>query len=98
MDATTTPVPGGTPESIRPKPAQYRWAAGEVPCQVLFQRPPARTRRASCPGSGLSSDCYVSVLAGCRLWMPSWQVGQTIKVLRRFLAMSCVHDGCGCPG
>jgi hypothetical protein len=66
--------------------------------QVLFQRPPVRTRRASCPGNGLSSDCYVSVSAGLRWWMLSWQVGHTIKVLRRILAISCAHTGCGRPG
>ena len=50
------------------------------------------------PGNGLSSDYCVSVLAGCRSWMLSWQDGQTIKVLRRILAISCAHIGCGRPG
>lgn len=68
------------------------------PDWVLFQRPPVRTRRASCPGNGLSSDCYVSVMAGCGSWMPSWQGGHTINVLRRILAIWCAHIGCGRPG
>jgi len=32
--------------------AWYRWAAGEVSWWILFQRPPARTRRASSPATG----------------------------------------------
>jgi hypothetical protein len=34
------------------RPSQYRWAAGEVPVQVLFQRPQARTLRAGFPATG----------------------------------------------
>src|SRR6266496_6209378 len=49
-------VPGLEP-SVRAgvngrRSASYRWAAGEVPGWVLFQRPPVRTRRASFPATG----------------------------------------------
>jgi hypothetical protein len=83
---------------VRASQPSHRQATGEVPCWVLFQWPPVRTRRASCPGNELSSDCYVGVLAGCRSWMPLWQVGHTISILRRILVLSRIHDGCGRPG
>jgi len=82
----------GTParaQTAKPTKIGCRFPLFAVP----FQRPPARTRRASCPGNGLSSDYYVSELAGFRLWMLSWQAGHTIKVLRRILAISCAHTG-----
>jgi hypothetical protein len=46
---------------------------------------------------GLSSDYCVFAAVGCPAWMVLWQVRQTARVLRRFLAMSCAHAGGGCP-
>jgi hypothetical protein len=34
-------------------------------------------------------------VAGFPAWIESWQGAQTMSVLRRFLAMSCAHAGCG---
>src|SRR6266568_1748094 len=41
----------------------------------------------------LSSDCSVSVAVGCPLWMSVWQGRQTMRVLRRFRAMSVIQAG-----
>jgi len=46
----------------------------------------------------LSGDYGVSVAVGCPVWMLSWQVRQTTRVLRRVLAMSCLHPDGGAPG
>src|SRR5664279_3013827 len=51
------------------------------------------------PGTGLSSDYYVSEVVGRRLWMVPWQGWQTTRVLRRSRVMSVIHSGVsGCPG
>ena len=51
--------------------AQYRWAAGEVSLVDPFPAAPGPNPPCQFPGNGLSSDYYVSVSTGCRLWMPS---------------------------
>lgn len=81
VDAHPTPPPviGSTVgrRGVDRDQVQYRWTAGEVPVQVLFQRPPARTRRASFPSNGLSSDRYVRDLAGAH--PPSRRTSRTVS-------------------
>ena len=67
-------------------------------CRSLFPTTPLRTRRASFPSNGLSSDYAVSVAVRFSAWMASWQVVQTTRVLRRRFTMSCAHAGCAGPG
>ena len=73
--------------------------SGEVPAGLaLFPTAPSRTRRDRFPITGLSGDYCVGVAVGWRAWMVSWQAWQTTRVLRRRLAMSATHAGCGRPG
>lgn len=73
--------------------------SGEVPAGLaLFPTAPSRTRRDRFPITGLSGDYCVVIAVGCRAWMVSWQAWQTTRVLRRRLAMSATHAGCGRPG
>lgn len=75
-----------------------RWAVGEVPMgRGPFPTASSRTRRASFPRNGLSSDHSVSDAGGYR-WMWAWQRPQTTRVLRRRFAMMFIQSGRGGPG
>src|SRR6266536_740629 len=63
-----------------------------------FPAPSSRTNACAFQRTWLSGDFSVDVAAGCPVWMVSWQGWQTGRVLRRRLAMSSAHPGCGCPG
>src|SRR6266511_3215390 len=66
---------------------------------VLFPTAPRRTGHDRFRSPRLSSDyCVMGIAVGFRWWMVSWQVVQTTRVLRRFLAMSAAHSGFGVPG
>ena len=73
---------------------RWRGACGAGP----FPAPSSRTNACAFQRTWLSSDFSVGVAAGCPVWMVSWQAWQTRRVLRRRLAMSSAHPGCGCPG
>jgi hypothetical protein len=52
-----------------------------------------RTPRASFEARGYPV-IYAASALGCRLWMESWQEGQTTRVLRRFLIMISIVLDC----
>src|SRR5687767_5320226 len=70
--------------------ARCQRGAGPFPLGL----PPNRTY--PFPGIRLSGDYCVSAAAGCP-WIRSWQSPQTTRALRRILAMTWAHGGCGCP-
>ena len=59
--------------------------------QALFRAPLLRTTRA--PFDARSSPVTYATFVTGLAWMTSWQVAQTIRVLRRFFAILAAHAG-----
>ena len=60
-------------------------------CTALFRVASRRTPRASFEARGYPVNAASAL--GCRLWMESWQEGQTTRVLHRLLIMISIVLG-----
>lgn len=80
--------------AVAQQPAGMGRPRGEVSAgQVLLRAASRRTGLDGFPIIRLSSDYCVSGVAGCPVWMWSWQEAQTTRVLRRRFAMALAHRG-----
>ncbi len=77
-----------------PVPArQVKWTAGEVPLAGSFSVGLFPNRACKFPRTLLSSDHFGYGLVARPAWMSSWQRRQVIRVLRRRMAIKCIHSG-----
>jgi hypothetical protein len=75
------------------------WAAGEVPAGAgPFPAAPSPNDACDFHRTSLSGDYCASRGVELPVWMVSWQVRQTTRVLRRRRAICAAHAGCGRPG
>src|SRR5258707_9899094 len=82
--------PGGI---APPGSRRVKWTAGEVPLAGSFSVGLFPNRACKFPRTLLSSDHFGYGLVARPAWMSSWQRRQVIRVLRRRMAIKCIHSG-----
>src|ERR1019366_3057987 len=88
-----TPVPLVRSLRFQPPPHRVKSTAGEVPLAGSFSVGLFPNRACKFPRTLLSSDHFGYGLVARPAWMSSWQRRQVTRVLRRRMAMRCIHAG-----